>query len=380
MEKRTKRIIIISCCIGLTIGLVTTGVLLYYYLSPTKTENKETPKNVTDSVINVNLENSDASQIKARSTMFNVDQADASLIQVKDKDNNFQETNNENFDILVDCGVKLNASTEEKTNLIKKIQGSGVKHVDLIVITHAHFDHLGALSTLNSTVNTDGSKMVDSNTTVLLNFQEYLNSKPTSVAAKSMKALEDSNVKFADAITYASRTDNMIVNFGKYGYLSVLTPLVSQSTSEANDWSIINRFEFNGKSTLYTGDATGKTTDSKNFLSSHLKQFDADYLKAPHHGSATNGSNSMSFLKMVSPTEVWISAGHSDKYTLPDVTALKNYLASGVLPENIKGTDYFGNKDSKDPSKWEALNNWIKEHPTVNNNNIGYTNGIIQEY
>ncbi len=378
MKQRTKKIIIWTSIGLLFVGAIV-GVSLFIYYNTSKTKEDNSSNN-NNEPIKYNLDDANPDDIGARTTMFNVDQADASLIQVKKSNNNYIESDNENFDILIDVGVKNRAPNEEKDKLINSIKSSGVNHLDLIVISHAHFDHLGALERLTKATNDHGQKMIDDKTSILVNFQEYLFDKATSTAKKAMKAVFDTKARFIDAKDIASKVDNKIVNFGQYGYLSVLTPLIDQSPTSPNDWSIINRFEFNNKSVLYTGDATGKTTKSNNWLPSHLEQFDVDILKSPHHGSATDGSNSMEFLNMVTPSQVWISAGHSDKYTLPDVTALENYLKIGVLEQNIKGTDYFGNKNTEDQSVWQSLNEWLKKHPDVNNHNQGYVNGIIEEF
>ncbi len=379
MKQRAKKIIIWTMAGLLFVGTVVGVSLFIYYNTTSKKEKTPTITN-NNEPIKYNLDDADPNEVGARTTMFNVDQADASLIQVKNTNNNYVETNNENFDILIDVGVKNKASNEEKDKLINSIKSAGVNHIDLIVISHAHFDHLGALERLTKATNSKGQKMIDDKTSILVNFQEYLFQKASKTAKDTMKAVSNTNARFIDAMAIASQENNKIVDFGQYGYLSVLTPLINQSDSSPNDWSIINRFEFKNKSVLYTGDATGKTTKSNNWLPSHLEQFDVDILKSPHHGSATNDSNSIEFLNMVTPSQVWISAGHSDKYTLPDVTALNNYLEIGVLEQNIKGTDYFGNKEAADQTVWQKLNEWVMNHPNANNHNLGYVNGIIEEF
>ena len=85
---------------------------------------------------------------------------------------------------------------------------------------------------------------------------------------------------------------------------------VSDEDSDLNDTSIVLRLKYGTTSFLFTGDATEKIENT--ILNKEIK---SDVLKVAHHGSST--SNSLSFLKRVSPTYAVISVGEGNSYNHP---------------------------------------------------------------
>ena len=322
----------------------------------------------------------DSNSLNSQVTMFDVGQADSSLIQVS-KTNSFKEDlTNDTFDILIDAGVDLSSKGDE-SKLQKRIQDKGVRDIDLLIMTHAHFDHNAGVDSLDQIITKD--------TYVLTTWDEYnlYYEELSNTNKKVIQFLLDKNVTWMDSKTISNQNNNKVVTFGNDHnnyFLNCLGPQDDMDNKNQNDWSVINKFMFKNTSILFTGDATGETVKKVD-----KKQLDADILKSPHHGSATEGSNSDSFLKAVSPNEIWISTSQNDKYTLPDTTALKRY--KNILPNNdvslIKGTQPFGkdeetirkenpNKSEQEIqnilSKWKSLNDFIDSNPTINNNNKGY--------
>ncbi len=392
MEAKTKKIIV-WVSLGILIA-ATVGVAVYFVIKTkeNKTEDTNTPPVLVQhdtTGLKSTIQVETTSESKARAIQFDVGQADCGLVQIS-KDNDFK-TREDNFNILIDVGVELpknddknGAMSDVKTALCDKIYNEFVTNVDLIVFSHMHFDHIGAASQL-----LNDNRFTFNNTTALFNWAELRytanSSKGLNATTKTlMKGLEDKNIQLADSNYWANldSPNNKIVDFGGDNYFSVLGGTDVQIKNNPNAWSVVNRFNWNGQSILYTGDLAGKLDPTSNIAidipSKHYDELNCDILKAPHHGSATDNSNGLPFVQAVSPNQVWISASQIIKYTLPDVTALNNYLAAGVTADNIWGTEQFGVPTSSDP-KWKSLNDWVKEHPTANNNNAGYGN-IIKEF
>ena len=382
-KRRTK--IIISIILGFL--LIGGGTILALYLcgffdnedKSLKDDYFGFSKNSRIDIINA-FSDTDSNSLNSQVTMFDVGQADSSLIQVS-KTNNFKEDlTNDTFDILIDAGVDLSSKGDE-AKLQKRIQDKGVRDIDLLIMTHAHFDHNAGVDSLDQIITKD--------TYVLTTWDEYnlYYEELSNTNKKVIQFLLDKNVTWMDSKTISNQDNNKVVTFGNDPnnyFLNCLGPQDDMNNKNQNDWSVINKFMFRNTSILFTGDETGETIKKVD-----KKQLDADILKSPHHGSATEGSNSDSFLKVVSPNEIWISTSQNDKYTLPDTTTLKRY--KNVLPNNdvslIKGTHPFGkdeetirnenpNKSEKEIqnilSEWKSLNDFIDNNPTINNNNKGY--------
>lgn len=317
----------------------------------------------------------------ARAIQFDVEQADCGLIQIS-RDNSFKTTI-DNFNILVDIGVPLGSGSKIKNKLIKKIQDKDVNNIDLMVFSHMHYDHIGAATDL-----INSNKFMFRNTSVLLNWSEvkYFWNKASATTKKLINEINDRKFSVSDCNFWSNKPkdQNKIVSFidaagTEKGFFSVLggskPPKNNKDKDNPNAWSIVNRFEWNNKSILYTGDLAGTTGFDglpHTIPKQHKEQLNCDILKSPHHGSASNNSNSKKFLNLVSPTEIWISTGNVDKYTLPDKLTLERYkkILNGLV-EMIKGTNKFGGDSLKKP-EWKEINQWINNNPKVNNKNIGY--------
>ncbi len=403
MEKKTKKIIVWTVIGVILLAIISFG-LYFFFVNKDKAQEPDkpsvtiplpSPSDAMTTTINFETTN----QSIARAVQFDVGQADCGLVQIS-KDNKF-ETTDDNFDILVDIGVENKSSNDVKKALCDKIYNEFVRDVDLIVFSHMHFDHIGAASYF-----LNDNRFTFKHTTALFNWSELrytaANSKLTSTTKTLMKTLETKKIQLADSNYWANldAPNNKIIDFGNDNYFSVLGGTNVQIKNNPNAWSVVNKFNWKNQSILYTGDLAGNLSKQGipiDIPSKHYPELDSDILKAPHHGSATENSNGIEFLNKVTPKEVWISAGNSDQYTLPDGAALNNYSKVGVSDVNVKGTEKFGNTKSVEQIKqglmkdkpsltdadaqkqaqkifdaWKGCNAWVKAHPTANNNNNGY--------
>ena len=98
---------------------------------------------------------------------------------------------------------------------------------------------------------------------------------------------------------------------------------VGDDESDLNSTSIVLRMDHGNNSFLFTGDSTASV--EKQILNSNI---DVDVLKVGHHGSTY--SNSLDFLKRVSPEYAIIEVGKDNKYNHPHETVLKRLNSLNV--------------------------------------------------
>jgi len=101
-----------------------------------------------------------------------------------------------------------------------------------------------------------------------------------------------------------------------------------------NDLSWIWKLEYGEVSLLLTGDIT---ETAENYLVKTGAPVNADFLKAPHHGS--RHSNTPEFLKAVGAREVWVSSGYLNPFHHPHSGTLERYRQAGT---RVRRTDLEG--------------------------------------
>lgn len=117
---------------------------------------------------------------------------------------------------------------------------------------------------------------------------------------------------------------------------TILAPDRDVTTWETNAASIISRFDAEGASVLFTGDAP--LSVEKYLTNNYRKYLDVDVLKLGHHGSRT--STSEVFLRATTPELALISAGRDNSYGHPhkEVTDFLTRLGISSLSTQTEGT------------------------------------------
>lgn len=207
-------------------------------------------------------------------TFINVGQGDACLIR------------NKNKTILIDTGG-LSYKDIGRECLIPFFKKKRLYKIDLVITTHNHFDHVGALDSLIED----------------FKVKNYLNERKDF------------------PITYSGITFN---NYNNY----------AGDFEEENSNSLVIGFNIGNKNYLVTGDAT---TETENKIMEDYSYVPCDILKVGHHGSDT--SSSLKFLKFLNPKEAVISVGKNNSYKLPSDSTLHNFRKLNIP---VKRTDYLG--------------------------------------
>ncbi len=227
---------------------------------------------------------------------IDVGQGDSILIQVGDEN------------MLIDAGT--NESGPVVTQYLTDL---GISHLDWVIATHPHEDHIGGLDDVILQMDV-GRVMMPSKEHTTQTFEDVLD------------AIESKNL----TITLPEAGDTYPLGDGKF---TILGP-VTDYGDDLNNWSIVLRLDYGDTSFLFTGDA--ESAAEADILDSGLS-VDADVLKVGHHGSDT--STSQDFLDAVSPDFAVISAGTDNDYGHPHQTTLDKLMAAQI---NLCRTDLQG--------------------------------------
>lgn len=200
--------------------------------------------------------------------------------------------------MLIDGG-----NAEDSDLVYAYLERNGVKHLDYMVASHAHEDHIGGLSgALNyAAVDTAFCPVTEYSSKVFRDMVRFL-----SEQGKSLTVPEPGE-KFS---------------LGS-AQVEILGPI--QEYEDTNDTSIVLRIDYGETSFLFTGDMeTGAEAD----LLDAGASVRATVLKAGHHGSDT--STSYRFLREVSPRYTVISVGEGNSYGHPSDEVLSRFRDAGT--------------------------------------------------
>ena len=200
--------------------------------------------------------------------------------------------------MLIDGG-----NAEDSDLIYSYLERQGAKHLDCMVATHAHEDHIGGLSgALNyATVDVALCPVTEYNTKVFENMVKYLKAQ-------------------GKALTVPEPGDKFTLGSAE---VEILGPV--EEYDETNNTSIVLRIDYGGTSFLFTGDM--ETSAEKDLIASGAN-LHATVLKAGHHGSDT--STSYQFLREVSPLYTVISVGEGNSYGHPSEEVLSRFRDAGT--------------------------------------------------
>lgn len=208
---------------------------------------------------------------------------------------------------LVTCdghSMLIDGGNADDSNLVYSVLQRETKgHLDYVIGTHAHEDHIGGLS---------GAFEADTADVTFCPVTEY-----DSKAFRNFKARADER---GGGITVPEVGDTFTL-----GEATVTIVAVNSVPEDTNNTSIVIRIVYGDTSFLFTGDAEQETEEK--ILESD-QDIESTVLKVGHHGSST--STSQAFLDAVSPTYAVISCGKDNSYEHPHSETLAKLASAGV--------------------------------------------------
>lgn len=198
----------------------------------------------------------------------------------------------------------IDGGNAEDSNLIYAyLKKLSLDHLQYIVCTHAHEDHVGGLAgALNyATVDVAFSPVTSYDSRAFGNFVNYLDKQGVSITIP----------KAGDSFSLGSAT------------VSIVGPI--NSSDDPNNTSIVLRIVYGDTSFLFTGDA--EREEEQDILNAGYT-LDSTVLKVGHHGSET--STSYVFLREIMPEYAVISVGTGNSYGHPTDAVLSRLRDADV--------------------------------------------------
>ena len=239
-------------------------------------------------------------------TMFDVGQGDSILIKIPNQKS-----------ILVDTGGKISylnnwQRKKKEYSIVNNItipylKSKGIKKIDLLILSHGDYDHMG------EAINLVNNFKVDK---VIFNCGEY-----NELERNLIKVLKKKKIKFYQCIEK--------LNIEKHKLIFLKT----KEYNNENDNSNVIYLELNDYKFLFMGDA-GKTREKDILEEYNLKNI--DFLKIGHHGSIT--SSSKKFIYIMNPKYSLISVGENNRYGHPNKLVLDILSKSKIYRTDKDGS------------------------------------------
>lgn len=211
--------------------------------------------------------------------------------------------------LLIDTGVSSSFDI-----ISKFLDSTYTSKIDVLIGTHPHADHIGAMSEVIKNYEI-GSIYMPKATSTSKTFENLL------------QTISDSGLKIKNA------TAGVTIDLDDSVSIEIIAPN-STSYDDTNNYSAIIKLSYENTSFLFTGDA--ESVSEKELLQTGY-DLNADVLKVGHHGSQS--STSASFIKAVEPTYAIISVGKDNSYSHPSQKTLDRLSDYGVT---VYRTDIFG--------------------------------------
>lgn len=253
-------------------------------------------------------------------SMLDIGQGDAVLIQTGAKN------------ILIDTGddkyYEDGKKGKENTQLLTELQKLKIDHIDTLVMTHAHADHIGKA---DKVIAQYGVKELVYNG-IPSTSKYFIN----ALKAAKANGTQQVRVKAGDVLDFGNGVSFEIVSPSQSLIDEDTAAIKAKKKVDVNNESVVGRLTFGNFAMLFTGDAEGPV--EKDMAASYGKKLKCQVLKAGHHGSKT--SSTSEFLKLVQPESVVMSLGVNNQYGHPHEALLNRLQKQGV--KNIYRTDVNG--------------------------------------
>ncbi|MBQ8133719.1 MAG: MBL fold metallo-hydrolase [Clostridia bacterium] len=202
----------------------------------------------------------------------------------------------------------IDASTSAYgSKIVKYIKDLGYDHIDYLVATHPHADHIGGMKEVVNSLSIGSIYMPKAETT-------------TKTYENLLQAIQDKGLKIKTAKAGMSITSSVEQDMD----IDILAP-IGTKYSGLNNYSIVIMLRFKNNKFLYMGDAE---QESEAEILERWNDLSADVIKVGHHGSST--SSSEEFVKAVSAKYAVFSLGKDNDYHHPHQQTVNRWKKIGA--------------------------------------------------
>ena len=219
--------------------------------------------------------------------------------------------------ILIDTGgLYLSENSISKNKIIPYLSSIGISKIDLLILTHGDYDHMG------EAVNLVNDFKVEQ---VVFNCGEF-----NDLEKELIKVLNQKKIKYYSCVKELNIDNNKL-------YF-----LQTKKYDNENDNSNVIYTELNGYKFMFMGDAG---VDKEKDILNKYNLSNVDVLKVGHHGSKT--SSSKEFIDEINPKYGVISVGKNNRYGHPNKEVLNNLENSKIYRTDRDGSIMFKIKNDK---------------------------------
>ena len=219
-----------------------------------------------------------------------------------------------------ESAVLIDAGTSDQSGVITDyLEEQGVETIDLLIATHPHADHIGAMADVLQEFEVKEFLMPD----IPDEFQ------PTTRGWEKLLTAVDE-----EGCTVAAAAPGRQYPLGGGCVLTVLGP-AGEYEDDYNNWSVVTRLVCGNTSFLFMG---GAEKEAENDIMSTGAELDSDVLKVGHHGSSTSCGED--FVEAVSPEYAVILCGAGNDYghPHPETTDLLGRMGVQIYRTDLDGT------------------------------------------
>ena len=229
-----------------------------------------------------------------RVSFIDVGQGDAIVVEMPGRET-----------LLIDAGPRSATFDAGSRTVLPFLKRRGIHSLDLLVITHAHADHVGGLPSVVSGVEVRSIVAVS----------------PEAVRA-GLGLLWQAGFPSID-----SCIPGRSIDLTRAARVYVLYPLPGLTAGRlGGNESLVLKVVYGSVSLVLTGDA--ETTEESLIMRMYGPFLHSDFLKAGHHGSRTSSSDQ--FLDLVQPRAVSISVGRRNKFRHPSPSVIARMNSRGI--------------------------------------------------
>lgn len=230
--------------------------------------------------------------------------------------------------LIVDAGAKAPKKTFAtiSEDLSDRIVEEG--NQANIVISHGHADHTNLLPKIVNALKRARHPAPP------CKIRFFAGGEPNDYKKDDKKLIEEFRTSGNGEALFASEItgDVSAPNFSSQDQEMRTTFLSTTVHRGENDRSLVTKVTYKGKSIVFTGDATGRTTENIPATDAKSDVFDSD-----HHGADTDGSNNSAWIGKVSPQYTVFSAAKDSEYHHPRFEVVKRVCTRSQPDGNYDG-------------------------------------------